>query len=305
MSRTAVKSDPRDKLQQDFLMLADSWIERACGEQGANWFRRSTAAIARRADPDALTVAIGLASRKLGKADLSLTSEDLAHATALREGLEPSMWSVDQLARIAFMAASYTGDDVAFAARFNDICATAELNELIALCRGLPVFPAGDLLEPRAREAVRSGVKPVFEAVAQRNPYPGDYFDEDAFNQMVVKAVFIEASLWPIRSLDRRGNPKLARMLVDLARERWAAGRSITPEVWRCIAPHADAGGLSALVRAIQTGTDKEQLAVVLALRSASAIIRDGVIIASGRGATIEGLAACLDGEAIDWPMLA
>jgi len=34
---------------------------------------------------------------------------------------------------------------------------------------------------------------------------------------MVVKAFFIGSHLWPIQELDRRGNPRLARMLVDLA----------------------------------------------------------------------------------------
>ena len=66
-----------------------------------------------------------------------------------------------------------------------------------------------------SREAVRSGMKPVFEAVAHRNPYPVDFFGEDAWNQMVVKAFFIGSALWPIQALDRRGNPRLARMLVD------------------------------------------------------------------------------------------
>ena len=60
----------------------------------------------------------------------------------------------DQAARIAFMAASYSRDDVAFAAGFDGFCATAGLNELIALCRGLPVYPAAKLLEPSALEAM-------------------------------------------------------------------------------------------------------------------------------------------------------
>jgi hypothetical protein len=42
------------------------------------------------------------------------------------------------------------------------------------------VYPAAALLEPRAREAVRSGMKPVFEPVARRNPYPVVRFTEEA-----------------------------------------------------------------------------------------------------------------------------
>jgi hypothetical protein len=66
-------------------------------------------------------------------------------------------------------------------------------------------------------------------------------FSQDDWNQMVVKAVFIESPLWPIQGLDERCNMRLARMLVGLVSERRAAGRPISPEVWRCIAPYLDA----------------------------------------------------------------
>ena len=224
-----------------FLALADEWIVRAVSDNAASWFRRAIESVRGASDGNALAAAIGLAPRRVGKADLSLTPDDRARARALRAGLDPSDWSIDQLARSALMVASYAGDDAAFAAHFDAFCSTAEINELIALCRGLPVYPAAERLEPRAREAVRSGMKPVFEAVAHRNPYPVEFFSEDAWNQMVVKAFFIGSRLWPIQQLDERGNPRLARMLVDLAQERWAAGRPVSGEVWRCVAPHADA----------------------------------------------------------------
>ena len=187
----------------------------------------------------------------------------------MRPGLDLSDWSIDQLARVALMAASHRGDDAAFASRFDSFCTTAEINELIALCRGLPIYPPAALIEPRAREAVRSGMKPVFEAVAHRNPYPRETFAEDAWNQMVVKAFFIGSTLWPIQGLDQRANPRLARMLVGLAQERWAAQRPVSGEVWRCVAPHADDEGVAALVRGWNTGTDKEKLGVALALQYA------------------------------------
>lgn len=251
-----------------FLMLADEWIVRAATESSAAWFRGAINDIVHASTDRPLAVAIGLAPRRLGKMDLALAPDDAARATALRPGLDVSDWSVDQLARVAFMAASHTGDEVAFAARLDSFCTTAEINELIALCRGLPVYPGASLLEPRAREAVRSGMKPVFEAVAHRNPYPSEVFSEDAWNQMVVKAFFIGSSLWPIQGLDRRSNSHLARMLVGLAQERWAAGRPVSAEVWRCVAPYADSEGVAALTHAFDTGNDKDRLAITLALQS-------------------------------------
>ena len=282
-----------------FLRLADAWLSQKTDESGIVWFRGAVRDVAHAANERALSVAIGLAPRRLGKADLSLNAAELARADALRPGLDLCDWSIDQLARVALMAASHTGDDAAFASRFDGFCATAEINELIALCRGLPVYPNAALLEPRAREAVRSGIKPVFEAVAHRNPYPRETFAEDAWNQMVVKAFFMGSTLWPIQGLDDRGNPRLARMLVGLAQERWAAQRAVSGEVWRCVAPHADGEGVAALVKGWNAGNEKERLAVALALQRAPHI--QGALPAD----EIANAQARLVSEGISWHDLA
>jgi hypothetical protein len=253
----------------EFIALADGWISERTSEPGVTWFRGAINDVANASTERPLSVAIGLAPRRLGKADLALAKADLARAETLRAGLDLGDWSIDQLARVALMAASHRGDDAGFAARFDSFCTTAEINELIALCRGLPVYPNAKLIEPRAREAVRSGMKPVFEAVAHRNPYPRETFAEDAWNQMVVKALFIGSTLWPIQGLDERANPRLARMLVGLAQERWAAQRPVSGELWRCVAPHADSEGVSALAHGWNAGNDNERLAIAFALRRA------------------------------------
>ena len=253
----------------EFLALADRWISERTDERGVAWFRGAIKDVANASNERSLGVAIGLAPRRLGKADLSLPAADLTRAEALRPGLDLGDWSIDQLARVALMATSHRGNDSAFAARFDSFCMTAEINELIALCRGLPVYPNAMLIEPRAREAVRSGMKPVFEAVAHRNPYPRETFAEDAWNQMVVKALFIGSTLWPIQGLDERANPRLARMLVGLAQERWAAQRPVSGELWRCVAPHANSEDIAALVHGWNAGNDKERLAITLALQQA------------------------------------
>jgi hypothetical protein len=278
-----------------FLQLSGEWVSQKADDRGVAWFRGAIRDVAHAANERPLSVAIGLAPRRLGKADLSLSKTDLTRAEALRPGLDLSDWSIDQLVRVALMAASHAGDDAAFAARFDSFCATAEINELVALCRGLPVYPNAALIEPRAREAVRSGMKPVFEAVAHRNPYPREMFAEDAWNQMVVKAFFMGSTLWPIQGLDDRANPRLARMLVGLAQERWAAERAVSAEVWRCVAPHADNEGVAAMVRGWNEGGDKERLAIALALRSAPQIR------ASLPAEEIASLQARLASEKMNW----
>jgi hypothetical protein len=268
----AISNEGHTAVVGGFLKLADAWISQKTDDRGIAWFRGALRDVTHAANERALSVAIGLVPRRLGKADLSLAAAELARADALRPDLDLGDWSVDQLARVALMAASHSGDDAAFASRFDSFCATAEINELIALCRGLPIYPNPALIEPRAREAVRSGMKPVFEAVAHRNPYPRETFAEEAWNQMVVKAFFMGSTLWPIQGLDERANPRLARMLVGLAQERWAAQRPVSGEVWRCVAPHADGEGVAALMHGWTRGNDRERLAIALAAQTAPQI---------------------------------
>jgi hypothetical protein len=283
----------------EFLALADRWISERTDPSGAAWFRGAIKGVADAPGERPLSVAIGLAPRRLGKADLALLAADLARAERLRPGLDLGDWSIDQLARVALMAASHRGSDSDFARRFDSFCTTAELNELIALCRGLPIYPGPQLIEPRAREAVRSGMKPVFEAVAHRNPYPREAFAEDAWNQMVVKAFFMGSTLWPIQGLDARANPRLARMLVGLAQERWAAQRPVSGELWRCVVPHADRECIAALTHGWSVGNDNERRAIAFALRGLL------VVTAELPAEEIASLQARLEADKVEWRDLA
>jgi hypothetical protein len=85
---------------------------------------------------------------------------------------------------------------------------------------------------------------------------------------MVLKALFIGVTLWPIQGLEARANPRLAAMLIDYAHERQAAGRSVWPELWRLVGPHADDAGLEDLGRVLKNGASFERHAAARALRS-------------------------------------
>lgn len=196
-------------------------------------------------------MAISLAARRLGKTDLALDAADHAAADAARPGWDPDGLSVDQAGRLVLVLAMADGDPGRFRERLDVLCSTAEVAELIAFYRGLPLYPEPEALRARAAEGVRSNLPPVFEAVAHRNPYPREQFDERAWNHMVLKALFVDSRLDPIAGLDGRVNPALAQMLRDYAHERWAAGRPVSPELWRCVGPVADDDALVDLERAL------------------------------------------------------
>ena len=77
----------------------------------------------------------------------------------------------------------------------------------------------------------RTNAKRVFEAIACDNPFPAAHFPELNFNQLVMKAVFIEAPVARIEGLPARRTPELLRMARDYASERRAASRPVPPDV--------------------------------------------------------------------------
>lgn len=253
-------------LSQTILDCVSGWLAANLTPDAFEWFRLQLLQIAREDDERHLGKALGWAPRKLGKAEMQLCAADLAQAVLLRPGFDPSGWRVDQTARVAFILAAFRGDERQFANLLDRLADTAEINELIALYAGFALYPAQCMIEPRAREATRSAMRPVFEAMAHRNPYPVAHFDDPAWNQMIVKTFFLDSPLWPVQGIEQRANPELARILVDLAHERWAAGRPVSLELWRCVGRHADSKGVAALQRVLEVGSENEKLAVALSL---------------------------------------
>ena len=211
--------------------LLRDWVLRQAGDE-ADWFSRSLNDMEAERD---LHIVLGLAPRRLGKADLVLSDDDLAAAETAYPGWNPAGWSVDGAARVCALL-TFNGERP-FAEIFKDLRRTSDVAEMIALYRGLPLYPEPGALHFECGEGLRSNLKPVFEAIAHNNPFPRDHFDDHRFNHMVLKALFVDSTLAPITGLDERANPELARILIDYANERWAAGRPVTKELWRPVKP--------------------------------------------------------------------
>jgi hypothetical protein len=247
------------------ITLLRGWLAQRLAAEQLAWIDEQCARIDATPVGSALPVAIGLASRHTGKQPLVLADAEKAAAGAARPGLDTSAWSVDQVARILFVLASYVGAEDSFAARLDARVRSGEIGEQIALYRGLPLYPQAAAVLPTAAEGIRSAMQPIYEAVAHCSPYPSEQFSEAMWNQMVVKALFIGSTLAPIQGLDERRNADLARMLVDYAHERWAAGRHVSPELWRCVGPFGQSY-MDELLRVFESASGVERQAAALAL---------------------------------------
>lgn len=279
--------------------LLRSWLGRRVADDAATWLDQQVEIIKTGDRPLQLGIAIGLAPRKVGKADLDLTSAEQDAGRVARPDLDTTGWSVDQAARMLFVLASHRGDGDAFAAELGRVFANAEIGEQIALLRGLPLLPAPERLLPYATEGIRSAMQPIFEAVAHRNPYPRENFSDAQWNQMVVKTLFIGSRLAPIQGLDARRNADLAHMLVDYAAERRAAGRPISPELWRCVAPFAREAEVDILAAILRDGTEAERMGAALALSECPHPSAKPALSAA------PDLAAAVDSGRLDWNTIA
>lgn len=144
------------------------------------------------------------------------------------EGSEFSGWKLDQLVRLDLLMQLD-------AANIDSLFETAEMQEAVALTRSLPYLPNPSSFLLRATDAVRSNMGPVFDAIAFGNTYPKDYFNEAAWNQLVLKCIFNDKAIHQIIGLDERANQDLANTLSDFAHERWSANRRVPSQVWRLV----------------------------------------------------------------------
>ena len=208
--------------------------------------------------------------RKLGKADLRLPNIERAKSEDARPGWDPLPWSVDHAGRTLLLLAAPGDPRELFLKNLDRLFSSGEVGELVALYQALPLLPHQSDHVLRAAEGVRTNIKPVFTAIAHRNPYPAERFDEASWNQMILKCLFIDVPLWPVVGIDERVNAPLMRMLCDYAHERWAASRPVSPELWRCVGPVADDSAIADLERTLEQGFEPEREAALLALSSSS-----------------------------------
>jgi hypothetical protein len=241
------------------------WLRNRLPAKGNEWLDGKLRQLA--ADPSDrnLSLAFGAVPRFVSKEPLNITEAELAEANRLREGWNPAAWTTDQAARVLLLLSVPPDNPDKYLRTLDGLFSAAEVGELTALYLSLPLLPYPQLHRSRASEGFRTNMNVVFNAVALDNPYPAESLDEAAWNQMVLKAIFIGSPLHRIYGLDKRTNLALAGTLIDFAHERWAAKRPVPYELWRCVCPFMDQSTLPDVERVFATGSETEQQAVALA----------------------------------------
>ena len=159
---------------------------------------------------------------------------DMAFALQrVRPGFSVEGWAMGRLARMWWLLQLPADDETGYISTITQLFRAGEVNELVALYSALPVLAYPEAWRFQATEGIRNNIADVQSAVMLHNPYPADYFDELAWNQMILKAFFTDKDVTRIIGLDQRKNARLAQTLADYAAERRAAGRSLPPNIER------------------------------------------------------------------------
>ncbi len=212
-------------------------IQERVNNKELNWISQQEQKLRDQFQLRSFYLAFSSAPRFIDKAKLHLTQEELAHAKKLLKGFQPEKWNLLQTVRTYFllMLPNEVAED--YESTLTKLFETADMDEQVTLYAALPLLPYPNILAKRAAEGIRTNITDVFDAIALHNPFPYDYLNVDAWNQMFLKAVFMQRPLYRIYGADERANPELAQMLVDFAHERWAAKRPVSPELWRFVGP--------------------------------------------------------------------
>jgi hypothetical protein len=249
------------KLTIDFLQEI---LQNRTEKTSLDWLAQQAQKIQSLGSSTSFFLAFSQASRYFKKSPLNLSLEQKQAASALIPGFDPSHWDLLQTARTSLLL-HFPQEKTSWFKAINQLFETADMHEHQALFAALPLLPFQEDLIPRAIDGLRTNISSVFDSIALNNPFPAQYFPEANWNQMVLKAVFMQRPLFRIDRFEDRRNLSLATIASDFAHERWAAGRPVMAEIWRLVVPFFDKNFLQDIQKVIASGDLLQIQAAVLA----------------------------------------
>ena len=174
---------------------------------------------------------IAMASRHARRHPLNLSDDEKLHISRNMPGWDLSQWNLLELLRVRLIIAQQHLAEESFADVLIKAFQFADEGEACAFYKAIPLLPAPDRFLWHMKEACRSNMRSILWAAGCDNPFPVTYFDDIAWRQLVMKALFIEIPLVHIYHLENRLSTTLAEMANDYIAERTSAGRSIPTDI--------------------------------------------------------------------------
>jgi len=240
----------------------------ATGAHGERWLSEAIDRVDTCADPAAeLPILSARARRAVGHGTLGALGPVLRTSDG---PIRTEGWDAGGAARVvlALRAAARAADVRQGVGAIQALYRSGDESEKVAVVRALSAFGPGDALKLIALDAGRTNSVVLFAALAFDNPFPAAHYSEHEFNQLVLKAVFVEVRVQHVFALHDRANPALSRMCEDYVDERTAAGREFPAGLWAALAPYASERAVDMLLEAVvDADTDHRELASTAAAR--------------------------------------
>jgi hypothetical protein len=213
--------------------------------------------------PNYLNTAFSKAVRLFGKIDLLYSAAERSEANTICNSWTPPK-TIDRAVRILILLNMPNENETDYLKSIESLFDSADLGEQVVIYSALALLEYPEKLIPRCLEGIRSNMGEVFEAVANENPFPASYLSEEAFNQMVLKCLFVGKPLYKVENLHHRVNRNLSRMAFDYAHERWAAGRELNPEIWQLVEGFLEPENMKDMVRLSRSENELEKKAAAI-----------------------------------------
>ena len=164
-----------------------------------------------------------MAKRKLGMASLNDIPSN-------------ARWRVDEAARLILLKKllkcckpDEQSQQIKAAFKFGDEC------EQIAIIKGLDLIDEQGLVSDLAIATGRTNSLNLFAAIALNNNYPAQHYEQSAYQQLVLKALFMDLDIARMIGLKQHHCHELSARAIDLVKERLAAYRQLPGSIWLAI----------------------------------------------------------------------
>lgn len=178
--------------------------------------------------------------RKIGKKIIKINADQKSEIESILPGVSFDDWPLQRLCRIWLVMHVNADKENAYCKAIENLFQNAEMNELADMYAALPLLAWPEAWVQRCTEGIRSNIGIVLEAIMYHNPYPSQFLNESAWNQLILKAFFTDKDVNRIVGQDARANQKLASTLIDYAHERYAAKRPVNNQLWRLVGRFID-----------------------------------------------------------------
>ena len=251
----------------------DEKLNNALDSKGRTWLKQARLQLAESNENiedivNKLVFFTSTAKRKLGVALLNGRINSIFNADKYGQcdKVYLNHWSVTDAARILLLAETFSIESFSTDELFQLCYRYSDGGERSSLLKGLPLLKLSDQSINFLIDVARTNSLEIFSALTYKNPWPVIKFPTSAYNQIVLKSLFIGINIFHLEGLRAARNPELGRMTADYIQERIDASREIPESSWLAVdANLLTEQGLKTWESALQTAPSEniKQLALL------------------------------------------